>query len=84
MHTYTALPKGGGEHVDTFLNRGCRHIKMVIMGRIKMLPGKEVDGILQAFVKVLVKNDVRFVLENILVAKALPGCELVKKLSRIL
>ena len=56
---------------------------MVIMGRIKMLPGKKVDGILQAFVKVLVKDTVRFILKNIFVAKALSGSKLIKKLSRI-
>lgn len=49
-----------------------------------MLPGKKVDGILQAFIEVLVEDSVCFMTDNILIAEALPGCELIKKLSRVL
>ena len=49
-----------------------------------MLPGKEVDGILQAFIEVLVKDSVCFMVEDILIAEALSGRELIKKLSGIL
>ena len=48
-----------------------------------MLPGKEIDAFFQGVIKILMKNAVRLMVQNIIVSKALGGCQLVKKLSRI-
>ena len=84
MNAYAALAKGSGDKVNTLLQRSAGHIKMIVTGRIKVFPGEKVDGILQAFKKILVKDAVCFVAENIIISKALPGNELVEKLPGIL
>ena len=48
-----------------------------------MFPGKNIDGILQAFIEVLVEDSVCFMIKNIIIAKTLSCCKLIKKFAQI-
>ena len=48
-----------------------------------MFPGKDINLFFQRTVKVLVKDAVRFVADDILISETLPGSELVPEFSGI-
>lgn len=83
VDAYAAGRKLLRKGVDAFLQGRGRHIEAVIVGGIKVFPGKDINLFFQRTVKVLVKDAVRFVADDILISETLPGSELVPEFSGI-
>ena len=59
VDAHTAGGKISGKGVDALLKPWHRHIKTIVVGRIKMFPGKNIDTFFQRMVKIVMEDAVR-------------------------